>query len=316
MAAKQQTNKSTPPLWGWLLAGISACLVVLLFFAVNYLGNEVELLSEHKLFVKAISRGDIEQAERYLNKLGASGKVLLYSGEVRSNYNILQLVRAGRIRDAWGQFNALHMEKEGVRDYKIPLTKYQAGLIHDIAESFKKLLLAEESLKQAQKKLAEARSRKHQVILTYSLVAKDFGELFSLEPEKATEEINMLPLYPDGFLAGLPRLKEIPTPPLNAEELKEMLDEAGGKVRLRGPDIKEAFDRKISDFRKQLETINQDFLAAHKDVLAALQSFESANEQVLIARKTLTVRLRSMVSEFTRPAVHPISEQIFKNISA
>ena len=98
--------------------------------------------------------------------------------------------------------------------------------------------------------LEDAQRDLNLTIRSHSLVAQDLADLFSLKSAYGDRGYDKLLVYQNGLLRWLPMIANLPDDIADAAELRDALNQLGGKLNLEEANQQEAFVQRIASLRQ------------------------------------------------------------------
>lgn len=119
----------------------------------------------------------------------------------------------------------------------------------------------------------------------YGLVASDFAEFMSLNPESRSIETGGF--YTGGVLNALPRLKGLKDEIQDLPALRQELEQVGGKVTVEGEQAAEHFAKRIDELRAIATELNSGYRKLNSEESGANHELENLRKNIASRRKTL-----------------------------
>ena len=114
-------------------------------------------------------------------------------------------------------------------------------------------------------------------------LANEFGALMSLNPINIQASKDQSKFYNDGILKGLPILQGLPDGVTDLNELKQILNETGGKVTIRGSNTPELFKKKIAELKKDCEVFGQQIIQLQSENQKMMEELQSSKTEFYAA---------------------------------
>ncbi|MCO6430925.1 MAG: hypothetical protein J5J00_08695 [Deltaproteobacteria bacterium] len=281
---------SKPGIIGWTAAAFSACLIVYLIGAVLQVGEYWRKTVCAERAKLALDGSNMALARYYTDRaLRAEGLAWLFS--LGSNIDTklgnlialnLDLLEESNGYDFRAALNRIEILRTSISEVQVldPDEPRLVKTADDAKPVLESLVYLDNKRRTKQAERGRLEEQRRKLVQAYSIIATEFGEFFSLTPEKADPE-SALPVYEKGVLKGLPRLQNLEDDLPTLTALAKSLEIARGKVQLEpGANAHLQFTERMKYFRNAMRPLNLGNSTVTKAIIE-IDSYLAANESEL-----------------------------------
>lgn len=323
------TNRKLTPK-SWLIATSAGVLLVILGYSILvsvsdtrklYLYNQLQIALENDDFQKAHT--SVEEMHQDLAIMKVINALKLRSVDLSTEYHekentlfALKITRAISERDFPGaevlfkelMLNIFEIEqllskkgretgpKELIRALDLRLDGYGESL-----KAFKKF----------QDELDINATKRKSLFERLRLIAGDFGDFLSLDPEEVEESDFYENIYERGVLKGLPMVDGISDNLEEFADLKKQLTRSGGGVDIQGRNPAQVFQSKLKEIRGLVSELEVEFSALETIEKALNEESAESREELSSTRNLAQKKFKDLVLKIAKPNSGAIAEALY-----
>ena len=285
---------------------VTVCIIAIILSALVYRSQNFTSL---KLKYRS---GQVTESEDYLNRIFEQPRIIRWVTFDDSHSTELAKTHSMKLNDVVNMIKQGHYDRSRksyliVRNNGVDRFLERRGrseraveTLNVLDEKYGEVAKLLKQQKYAEDKLEKAKAEKKAIESQFYLVAEDFGNLLSLDPEMRNYSTQPR-MYKKGILKGLPVLANLPDNVRDYVMLGKVLKVIRAKVNLTGIDLHQAFVSQLDSLRKS----TSDVLGNYETTVSEIKELDEKNRITDIKlrryQRTIEGDLEIIILTLTQP---------------